>query len=180
MITSEHEDHRTKATMIRPSRTDCVACRRGNRQSITLQSQQSHGSRRDSGTKCEHDGTSAAQDQVKQPYREDEDGDEDGDEDEAEKRTLARVIALEQELHHACERADFYRHERDYFRSLANQQPGKEALCPRPPSPQARPLTLHPHQYILPVQYDFLPSSRIGRELKRGLKTGPSQKHART
>jgi hypothetical protein len=58
---------------------------------------------------------------------------------EREKDDVSRQIsALKQMLLDACTRAEFYRLERNFFKSLADQQLGAKALYPRPLSPKIR------------------------------------------
>jgi hypothetical protein len=49
-----------------------------------------------------------------------------------------QISALKQMLLDACTRAEFYRRERNFFRSLADKQLGAEALYSRPLSPKMR------------------------------------------
>jgi hypothetical protein len=126
-----------------------------NLQAITMESQPSHGSQNPSDAhqdwKVESRGDAVASGQnfVKQQHEEygkNEGGEEEEEEEEEdeEEKTSSRLIALEQEWLYTCERADFYRRERNYFRSVAYQQSGFDAFHPRPPSPQMRHQAGHP------------------------------------
>jgi hypothetical protein len=73
---------------------------------------------------------------------------------EREKDDMARQIsALKQMLLDACTRAEFYRLEQNFFRSLADKQLGAEALYPRPLSPKMRFLSTAT-SYTLPSTND--------------------------
>jgi hypothetical protein len=54
------------------------------------------------------------------------------------------ITRLEQQLREAIEDTDFYRNERDYFKSIVYQQPGAERHYARPPSPRLRRLSVAP------------------------------------
>ena len=58
---------------------------------------------------------------------------------EKERETSNNIAKLEQQIREIAEEREFYRMERDYFRTVACNRPG-QAHAPRPPSPrQARP-----------------------------------------
>ncbi len=57
---------------------------------------------------------------------------------EKERETSTNIAKLEQQIRNIEEEKDFYRGERDYFRSLASRIPGQSHLLPRPISPRQR------------------------------------------
>jgi len=57
---------------------------------------------------------------------------------EKERETSSNIAKLEQQIRDVEEEKDFYRGERDYFRSLASRIPGQSHLLPRPISPRQR------------------------------------------
>lgn len=63
---------------------------------------------------------------------------------EKEREASMSISRLEQQVRDAIDRADFYRTERDFFRSIVYQQPGAERHCTRPPSPILRRLSSVP------------------------------------
>lgn len=63
---------------------------------------------------------------------------------EREREASISISRLEQQVRDAMERADHYRTERDFFRSIVNQQPGAERHYTRPQSPIMRHLSSAP------------------------------------
>lgn len=63
---------------------------------------------------------------------------------EKEREASMSITRLEQQLREAIEDLDFYRTERDYFKSIVFQQPGAERHYGRPPSPRLRRLSTAP------------------------------------
>ncbi|KAF9699236.1 hypothetical protein EKO04_003201 [Ascochyta lentis] len=63
---------------------------------------------------------------------------------EKEREASMSISRLEQQVRDAIDRADFYRTERDFFRSIVYQQPGAELHCARPASPILRRLSSVP------------------------------------
>ncbi|KAJ4990447.1 hypothetical protein SVAN01_04109 [Stagonosporopsis vannaccii] len=63
---------------------------------------------------------------------------------EKEREASMSISRLEQQVREAMERAEFYRSERDFFRSLVYQQPGADRHFPRPQSPIVRRLSPAP------------------------------------
>ncbi|KZM19554.1 sequence-specific DNA binding [Ascochyta rabiei] len=63
---------------------------------------------------------------------------------EKEREASMSISRLEQQVRDAVDRADFYRTERDFFRSIVYQQPGAERHCARPASPILRRLSSAP------------------------------------
>lgn len=57
---------------------------------------------------------------------------------EKEREASQSISRLEQQLRDALEDAEYYRLERDHFKSIAYQQPGAERHYARPPSPRLR------------------------------------------
>jgi hypothetical protein len=86
-----------------------------------------------------------------------------------------QISALRQRVLDACKRADFYRRERDFFKSLADQQPGAEARQSRPPSPPSPPKRLSsvtPSQTSLSTDYDDL--DRFSEDWEEDSHQGPT------
>lgn len=63
---------------------------------------------------------------------------------EKEREASMSISRLEQQLREALEDIDYYRGERDYFKSIVFQQPGAERHYARPPSPRLRRLSAAP------------------------------------
>lgn len=63
---------------------------------------------------------------------------------EKEREASMSISRLEQQVREAHERAEFYRGERDFFRSIVYQQPGADRHFPRPQSPIVRRLSPAP------------------------------------
>ena len=63
---------------------------------------------------------------------------------EKEREASMSISRLEQRVRDAMDRADFYRTERDFFRSIVYQQPGAERHYARQPSPTIRRLSSAP------------------------------------
>jgi len=63
---------------------------------------------------------------------------------EKEREASINIARLEQQLREALEDIDYYRTERNYFKSIVFQQPGAEQHYARPPSPQVRRLSVAP------------------------------------
>ncbi|PSN63270.1 hypothetical protein BS50DRAFT_500812 [Corynespora cassiicola Philippines] len=64
---------------------------------------------------------------------------------EKEREASQSIARLEQQLRDALEDAEYYRSERDYFKSIVyQQQPGAERHYARPPSPRLRRLSTAP------------------------------------
>lgn len=63
---------------------------------------------------------------------------------EKEREASMSISRLEQQVRDAIDRADFYRTERDFFRSIVYQQPGADRHYPRQPSPVLRHLSSAP------------------------------------
>jgi hypothetical protein len=63
---------------------------------------------------------------------------------EKEREASMSISRLETQLRDAFEDADFYRIERDYFRSIVFQQPGAERHYTRPSSPRLRRVSVAP------------------------------------
>lgn len=63
---------------------------------------------------------------------------------EKEREASMSISRLEQQVREAMERAEFYRTERDFFRSIVYQQPGADRHYQRPPSPIVRRLSSVP------------------------------------
>jgi len=63
---------------------------------------------------------------------------------EKEREASISISRLEQQLRDAAEDADFYRRERDYFKSIVLQQPHLERHYARPPSPRLRRISIAP------------------------------------
>lgn len=63
---------------------------------------------------------------------------------EKEREASMSISRLEQQLRDAVEDAEFYRGERDYFKSIVYQQPRPERHYARPPSPRLRRPSLPP------------------------------------
>ncbi|KAF2476733.1 uncharacterized protein BDR25DRAFT_322095 [Lindgomyces ingoldianus] len=57
---------------------------------------------------------------------------------EKEREASMSITRLEQQLREALEDTEFYRNERDYFKTILLQQPGHERHYARPPSPRLR------------------------------------------
>lgn len=57
---------------------------------------------------------------------------------EKEREASQTIAKLEQRIREISEESEFYRLERDYFRSLAYNMPGQPQLAQRPPSPRQR------------------------------------------
>ena len=57
---------------------------------------------------------------------------------EKERETSQNISKLETQIREMEEERDFYRGERDYFRTLASRAPGQSHLLPRPVSPRQR------------------------------------------
>lgn len=57
---------------------------------------------------------------------------------EKERETSSNIAKLEQQIRDVEEEREFYRGERDYFRTLASRIPGQSHLLPRPVSPRQR------------------------------------------
>lgn len=55
---------------------------------------------------------------------------------EKERETSQNIAKLEHQLRELAEEREFYRCERDYFRSLAKSSSGQAHIAPRPPSPR--------------------------------------------
>lgn len=55
---------------------------------------------------------------------------------EKERETSTNIAKLEKQIHDIEKEKDFYRHERDYFRSLVCRNPSQAHLAQRPPSPR--------------------------------------------
>lgn len=55
---------------------------------------------------------------------------------EKERETSQNIAKLEHQLREVAEDREFYRMERDYFRSLAKNNPGQAQVASRPPSPR--------------------------------------------
>lgn len=63
---------------------------------------------------------------------------------EKEREASMSISRLEQQVREAMERAEFYRGERDFFRSIVYQQAGADRHYPRPQSPVVRRLSSAP------------------------------------
>ncbi|KAJ4374331.1 hypothetical protein N0V83_003072 [Neocucurbitaria cava] len=63
---------------------------------------------------------------------------------EKEREASMSISRLEQQVRDAIEDAEFYRSERDYFKSIVFQQPNPERHYARPPSPRLRRLSAAP------------------------------------
>ncbi|KAF2009292.1 hypothetical protein BU24DRAFT_358634 [Aaosphaeria arxii CBS 175.79] len=63
---------------------------------------------------------------------------------EKEREASQSIHRLEHQLREAAEDVDFYRTERDYFKSIVLQQPGAERHYARQPSPRLRRLSVAP------------------------------------
>lgn len=63
---------------------------------------------------------------------------------EKEREASMNISRLEQQLRDALEDADYYRTERDYFKSIVYQQPRPDRHYARPPSPRLRRPSLPP------------------------------------
>lgn len=63
---------------------------------------------------------------------------------EKEREASMSIARLEQQLRDALEDAEYYRNERDYFKSVVFQQPGAERHYARAPSPRLRRLSAAP------------------------------------
>lgn len=63
---------------------------------------------------------------------------------EKEREASMSIARLEQQLREAIEDMDYYRNERDHFKSIVFQQPGAERHYARPPSPRLRRLSVAP------------------------------------
>ena len=63
---------------------------------------------------------------------------------EKEREASMSISRLEQQLREALEDVEYYRNERDYFKSIVFQQPGAERHYARPPSPRLRRLSAAP------------------------------------
>ncbi|KAF2264411.1 hypothetical protein CC78DRAFT_234758 [Lojkania enalia] len=57
---------------------------------------------------------------------------------EKEREASQSIARLEQQIRDAAEDVEYYRKERDYFKSIVFQQPGAERHYARPPSPRLR------------------------------------------
>lgn len=55
---------------------------------------------------------------------------------EKERETSQNIAKLEHQLREMAEEREFYRMERDFYRSLAKSNPGHAQIAPRPPSPR--------------------------------------------
>ncbi|KAI4184787.1 MAG: hypothetical protein L6R41_004509 [Letrouitia leprolyta] len=55
---------------------------------------------------------------------------------EKERETSQNIAKLEKQINEIAEEKEFYRMERDYFRSLISRNPGQAHLTARPPSPK--------------------------------------------
>ncbi|PVH91913.1 hypothetical protein DM02DRAFT_663484 [Periconia macrospinosa] len=63
---------------------------------------------------------------------------------EKEREASQSITHLETQLREALEDSEYYRGERDYFKSIVFQQPGAERHYARPPSPRLRRLSVAP------------------------------------
>jgi hypothetical protein len=63
---------------------------------------------------------------------------------EKEREASMSISRLETQLRDAYEDAEYYKNERDYFKSIVFQQPGAERHYARPPSPRLRRLSVAP------------------------------------
>ncbi|PVH91855.1 hypothetical protein DM02DRAFT_311834 [Periconia macrospinosa] len=63
---------------------------------------------------------------------------------EKEREASQSISRLETQLREALEDSEYYRGERDYFKSIVFQQPGAERHYARPPSPRLRRLSVAP------------------------------------
>ncbi|KAF2654646.1 hypothetical protein K491DRAFT_600352 [Lophiostoma macrostomum CBS 122681] len=63
---------------------------------------------------------------------------------EKEREASMSITRLEQQLRESLEDMEYYRNERDYFKSVVFQQPGAERHYARPPSPRLRRLSAAP------------------------------------
>ncbi|KAF3004193.1 hypothetical protein E8E13_006469 [Curvularia kusanoi] len=63
---------------------------------------------------------------------------------EREREASISISRLEQQVREAMDRADHYRNERDFFRSIVHQQPGADRHYARPQSPIMRRLSSAP------------------------------------
>lgn len=70
---------------------------------------------------------------------------------EKEREASTTISRLEQQIREAVDRAEFYRTERDFFRSIVHQQPGAERHYQRPQSPVLRRLSSVPSHAASPM-----------------------------
>lgn len=70
---------------------------------------------------------------------------------EKEREASTTISRLEQQVRDAIDRAEFYRSERDFFRSIVYQQPGAERHYQRPQSPVLRRLSSAPSHTASPM-----------------------------
>jgi hypothetical protein len=70
---------------------------------------------------------------------------------EKEREASTTISRLEQQVRDAIDRAEFYRTERDFFRSIVHQQPGTERHYTRPLSPVLRRLSSVPSHDGSPI-----------------------------
>ncbi|KAF3045699.1 hypothetical protein E8E12_011329 [Didymella heteroderae] len=70
---------------------------------------------------------------------------------EKEREASTTISRLEQQVREAVDRAEFYRTERDFFRSIVYQQPGAERHHQRPQSPVLRRLSSGPSHVASPM-----------------------------
>jgi hypothetical protein len=70
---------------------------------------------------------------------------------EKEREASTTISRLEQQVRDAVDRAEFYRSERDFFRSIAHQQPGAKRHYQRPQSPVLRRLSSVPSHAASPT-----------------------------
>lgn len=70
---------------------------------------------------------------------------------EKEREASTTISRLEQQVRDAMDRAEFYRTERDFFKSIVCQQPGAERHYQRPQSPVLRRLSSAPSHVASPM-----------------------------
>lgn len=73
---------------------------------------------------------------------------------EKEREASISISRLEQQLRNALEDTEFYRGERDYFKTVVYQQPGAERHYARPPSPRLRRLSITSSHPTSPITAD--------------------------
>lgn len=83
---------------------------------------------------------------------------------EKEREASVSISRLEQQLRNALEDVEYYRGERDYFRSVTNQQPGAERHYARPPSPRLRRPSISVSHPTSPTTRDGSEESYVGYE----------------
>ncbi|KAF2132179.1 hypothetical protein P153DRAFT_285140 [Dothidotthia symphoricarpi CBS 119687] len=83
---------------------------------------------------------------------------------EKEREASVSISRLEQQLRNALEDADYYRGERDHFKSVLYQQPGAERHCARPSSPRLRRLSISISHPTSPTTVDGSEESYAGYE----------------